>query len=170
LWKLIVLTAGGFALLVLHDMAQIRQQRILKLLGAGGYLLIAAVYGAILSSSCSLRERVIFPIAAALFAVLLVYSVLLEIPIRHRGSSTGSAYTRGTYRLSRHPGFIWMVLMNTALLFWCPQEKIVLGFLTLCNLLLITVEDRIIFPRLFTDYSTYRQEVPFFFRILPKKR
>ncbi len=170
MWKLIFLTAAGFALLVMHDISQIRQRSVLKLLGMGGYLIIAAVYGEIVRSYCGSSERVIFPAAAVFFAVLLIYSVLLEIPLRHRGSSPGTAYTRGTYRLSRHPGFLWMVLMNTALLIWCTQAAVVLGMLTLCNLLLITAEDRLFFPKLFTDYSSYRREVPFFFRIFRRKQ
>ncbi len=117
-------------------------------------------------------------ILAGVSFLMLVWSVVLEIPILLRGAvearenqATDPApaaaaqrrvINRGTYGLSRHPGLLWyfMLVLFVVLLF---RHPVVLGlgvYLFLLDLVVVLVEDALIFPKLFVDYDRYKREVP----------
>jgi len=87
------------------------------------------------------------------------------------GTGDGRAYTRGTYGFSRHPGFIWYTGINllAALYFMKPDITLLGASLVVCNLVLITVEDMVMFPRMFDDYDQYREKTPFILALRMKK-
>lgn len=103
---------------------------------------------------------IIFPLVIG-FALLLIYSVLVEIALFAPGD--GKLYRGGTYQISRHPGFIWYTMINVLLsiYYWNYRITLVLAGFTLCNLILITVEDCIFFPKMFEEYGEYREQTPF---------
>jgi protein-S-isoprenylcysteine O-methyltransferase Ste14 len=41
--------------------------------------------------------------------------------------------------------------------------------LVICNLVLITVEDAVLFPRMFDDYDRYREQTPFILALRMRK-
>jgi len=97
-----------------------------------------------------------------LFTALLAYSVLIEIP--RSANAHGTLYRSGTYSFSRHPGFIWYTVVNIliAVYFWDIGIALVCAGFIVCNLVLIAIEDSVLFPRMFADYGEYRKETPFF--------
>lgn len=66
-------------------------------------------------------------------------------------------------RFSRHPGFIWYSIVNAlvSIYYWNYGITILLIGLTLCNFILVVVEDRILFPKMFAEYGEYRKRTPF---------
>jgi protein-S-isoprenylcysteine O-methyltransferase Ste14 len=91
--------------------------------------------------------------------VLTLYSVLLEIPLH----GNGTLYTKGTYSLCRHPGFLWYSFFTllTATYFWyAPLAWVCLGFIC-CNFALITLEDVVLFPKMFPQYKDYKKTTRF---------
>lgn len=101
----------------------------------------------------------IFGMGASL--LLLIYSVLVEIPLK--GHADGTLYTKGTYAFCRHPGFWWYTIFTLCVIvyFWyAPIVLVGFGFIA-CNFLLIVFEDVILFPRLFPQYGEYKKTTPF---------
>ena len=103
--------------------------------------------------------------ALSILAALLIYSVFIEIPLA--SDRPGQLFQGGTYRISRHPGFLWYTGINilVALYFMDAGIAALCAGLTACNLLLITIEDLILFPKMFEEYETYKKHTPFLFSI-----
>jgi protein-S-isoprenylcysteine O-methyltransferase Ste14 len=70
---------------------------------------------------------------------------------------------KGTYGFSRHPGFLWFTALQCAL--WAVHRDggslALSAWMILLDFLLVCLEDRILFPRIFVDYDEYRKKVPF---------
>ena len=137
--------------------------------GLAGYSLFVAVHILMFSIyppvGGSPGLRIPLWILAFLAVAGLAWSVLLEIPLRHRPSSPEdrSVYDRGTYALVRHPGFLWYTLAHLALmpLYTDPAARIVALILIAGDFSLVLWEDLRAFPRMFTDWDAYRARVPF---------
>lgn len=184
--NLILVSTIGYSILLLHDVSQLGTSRMLPRLTLVSYPLIIYPYIYIPLT----YEIAVAPLSAAhisliagimIFFALLLYSVLLEIPLRTRkqvgnpkskdsadtlrsAQSTGrTTYDRGTYRLCRHPGFIWFTIVNILYGILYLQRGVTqsMAVLTICNLILIILEDTLIFPRIFSDYDSYRDRIPF---------
>ena len=180
--NLILVSTIGYSLLLLHDVSQIGKSGLLPRLTLVSYPLIIYPYIYIPLT----YDIAVAPLSAAhisliigimIFFALLLYSVLLEIPLRTRkhsddpfssvSSDTLSSvpskvritYDRGTYSLCRHPGFIWFTIVNIlyGLLYLQRGVTLSMTVLTICNLILIILEDTLIFPRIFSDYYKYRE-------------
>ena len=99
-----------------------------------------------------------------LFTVLLVWALFFSFPpkeayvedIRER-----KVYTGGMYALCRHPGILWFCFLYACLIPAAGFPPMTAALYSLLNILLGWVEDRWIFPRLFTDYKDYQQSTPF---------
>lgn len=110
-------------------------------------------------------------IAAIISAALLVWSVFLEIHIikkkRHLGPF--DVITEGTYGVCRHPGFWWFALFVLALgiIRNFYAYFITIFIMIVLDLLLIFIQDRYIFPKVFSGYDDYKKSVPF---LIPGKR
>ncbi len=177
LGKLIFLSITGYLLLLIHDFSQMKKNTIVTLITYAGYPIIVIPYILIFSiylpnSAIPCWLTVLLTLLALALFLLLIYSVLLEIPIKIKkgkiadGGKNRVVYKLGTYSFSRHPGFIWMTLFNASIYCLFLQREILLLalVLTLCNLALIIVEDVYIFPAVFSDYNQYKKEVPFLFK------
>jgi len=168
--------AIGFIFLVLSDVAQIGRRRYLS------RACIIFGYGAIVSSFCSLFlahrvsmhpafSRMLFTLTAGAGTVLLLYSTVLEIPLiawlnRNRDTEPSperKALTSGTYGLVRHPGFLWMLFasISFALLYESSVVTVAVAAVNILNFILVCVEDIFLFPRIFSNYDEYRQQVSF---------
>lgn len=104
--------------------------------------------------------------ALAIFGLfLLVYSVFIEIPLtlRHHTGPGPALVQSGTYALCRHPGVLWLVLLLVGVLLIVKRT----GFVPLMVLwiildtVVVTVQDRIVFPRQFPGYDQYQRRTPF---------
>ncbi|MDD3822457.1 MAG: hypothetical protein PHN93_01725 [Sphaerochaetaceae bacterium] len=164
--KLFMLGAAGYVISGLYDVAILRGKTLLQRLALPGFFITAIPYpflfiGHVTPLPPMLSWMILLCIS--MLAALLIYSVFIEIPLS--GSANGALFRGGTYRLSRHPGFLWYTGINllVSLYFWEIPILLLCTGLTLCNLLLITVEDLFLFPKIFPDYKEYRKETPFLF-------
>jgi len=180
LGNLILLTVAGYSLLSIHDASQIRPFPVLKGITYSGYAVIALPYLFIAMQHdrdqylrSPLPLLIILAVLLLALLVLLVYSVFIEIPLMTRQNGhqeSAPLYRRGTYAISRHPGFLWLTAIHVmlGLLFREKSVVILLAFMTFCNLALIIFEDLVVFPKIFPQYAEYRKEVAFFIQ-LPRK-
>ena len=171
--------ATGFISVLFYDLAQMRGKR-----GAAAAFSIIG-YGCILASIVFLISNVrpantpftlllLKILVAAAFLVLLIYSVLFEIPrLLHRSRSSKRAgrqvVAEGFYGVVRHPGFLWFALLwvSIALIYLNPMVTAVAIGLVVLDLLLVIVEDTLVFPRIFAGYDQYKRRVPF---LIPRLR
>jgi protein-S-isoprenylcysteine O-methyltransferase Ste14 len=110
-------------------------------------------------------------IGLLVFAVLLIYSLFIEIPLRATyidGGVDAPLVTTGTYALCRHPGVLWFAGLVISMLLINPSNTTLLAGMTWLSVdtLLVLVEDIYFFPRMFPTYSTYQSSTPF---LLPNR-
>ncbi|MBI9094300.1 MAG: hypothetical protein JEY71_05405 [Sphaerochaeta sp.] len=162
--KLFLLGATGYLLAGLYDVAILRNKPLLRKFLYVGFFITAVPYPVIFftwdSPLPGFAAWIIVPLLIA-FALLLIYSVMIETSLF--SDSTGKLYQGGTYRISRHPGFLWYTMINGLVMiyYWNYRSTMLFVGLTLCNLILIAVEDRIFFPKMFAEYEEYRKHTPF---------
>jgi protein-S-isoprenylcysteine O-methyltransferase Ste14 len=105
---------------------------------------------------------------------LMLYSTLIEIPLASLQSSISSkdVYTNGTYALCRHPGFLWMLIYLTGfVLVYNLTSAIGLAIYWLAlELVVIYIQDRVIFPHRFPSYDSYQLATPFIIPTLSSLR
>lgn len=163
--KLFFLGAIGYLLAGLYDLAIVYEKPVLKRIFYLGFFITPIPYPILFfthESPLSLFAIWTIFILIGIFAILLVYSVLLEIPLK--AEKTGKLYRGGTYSISRHPGFIWFTIINLLIgvYFWDFQITLLCIGFTACNLILILLEDVMIFPKMFPEYGDYKKETRFF--------
>lgn len=176
------LAAGiGFISLGIYDIAQIRGWRRI------GTLASIIGYGTIVSSIIFYIIHAPSPpgpvvigavglIIATAGLIGLVYTVIFEVKRKPQDGPTDEprrVYRLGSYGVVRHPGFWWYLLMCVALggVYRATNMVVFLSLTVGMNFVLILLEDRYLFPRIFTDYGQYRRQVPFLIpREMPKKR
>jgi protein-S-isoprenylcysteine O-methyltransferase Ste14 len=96
---------------------------------------------------------------------LLIYSLFIEIPFKQTYTMSGVGdrlVKTGTYALTRHPGVLWLGLFLLALLAVSRSRLLLIAapLWFALDLLLVWVQDRFYFPRMFPGYSQYRRETP----------
>ena len=104
-------------------------------------------------------------ILLAISLVLLVYSLFLNLPFTKTYVATGIGdrlITSGLYALVRHPGLPSFILVLVALVLVSRSEMMLQAAPIFAGLdvVLVLVQDRFIFTRMFDDYSSYRQTTP----------
>ena len=108
--------------------------------------------------------KVMFLISSIL---LLVYLLFFEIPLSPQFKQTEGrrVVNHGSYGIVRHPAFYPFLLVTIALSLLVRNWSFVLiaSYVNLLNFLLITMEDLYLFPKIFTNYSEYKKQVPFLF-------
>ena len=97
---------------------------------------------------------------------LMIYSTLIEIPlalIRSPSTYIRDVYKNGTYALCRHPGFLWMLiyLIGVVLVYNLMSAVELAVYWMALELMVVTIQDRVIFPRQFPSYRTYQLTTPF---------
>ena len=178
---MLYLTVGatGFFSVVLYDIAQIRGR------SGAAWILSSIGYLCILASIVFLMFSVQLPATpfgwlllkgflTSAFLLLLIYSVLIEIPIAIRRRPLGHSDERavvnsGFYGMVRHPGLVWfMLLWGSIIATYQDSQVTVVGIgLVLFDLVLVVLEDLVFFPRIFSDYNEYKKQVPF---LVPRLR
>ncbi len=167
IFKLFILGSVGYFLSYLLDLAILRGKELLKRFLLVGMFLTAAPYAFLFlmfDSPFGGTARTVMFIVFCVLGSLLLFSVFLEVELFSNGEK-GKLYKGGTYRISRHPGFLWYTGINCVIALYFLRLDVltlVIG-LTLDNFLLILVEDRVLFPRMFDGYDDYKKEVPFLY-------
>lgn len=181
----------GFLLLMIADLLWTKGRGSASALRKTGYAIIGCAFGLLVlapdpswpfPAQEGTVERmagwrpgpelaVVFVALAAASGALLVWSVFLEIGIARKklGLRRFDIVTSGTYSLCRHPGFWWLTFLVLALgalkgikVYFTPVFMMV--FL---DLLLVLLQDRYTFPKVFPAYDDYKKSVPF---LIPRKR
>ena len=170
-WGTILLSVLGFGAWVLVDLPPlVRHPHWVR----GVNVVSALVLAGVLVKVTLGRTRWIWPLGVRLLGgillclglVLLVYSVVLEIPWRQRRQAAGAGnglIQEGTYALCRHPGALWMglFLIGWVLAFPGPEVVRLSVVWFLLELLVVWVQDRWTLPRRFVGYAQYRHTTPF---------
>lgn len=172
----ILLSLLGFVAILLVDWQTLRGAGLagwLAPLLAGAALLLAAYWLALQQPDAGLGlpqgAAPLGWVLAVAGGALLIYSVFIEIPLiqRRQARAQGAAMgprlvTTGTYALSRHPGFLWLLLCALGLiLLWNRVNGLaLLAWWLLLDLIVILIQDRVIFPRVFPGYAQYQAVTP----------
>ena len=103
---------------------------------------------------------------------LLVYSLFINLPFRKTYIATGVSdrlITTGLYALVRHPWvhFFNLLLLSLVLVSRSTLLLIAAPIWILLDILLVVVQDKFFFSRMFDGYDDYRRETPM---LLPNRR
>jgi protein-S-isoprenylcysteine O-methyltransferase Ste14 len=162
----------GFGAVLLYDYLQLLQTKrflsvtsiigaVSVLLATGGLFLIEPIRPMPVLISVPISTGVGMSVA------LLIRSVYWEIPhskieASFHDESRRTVIRTGSYRWSRHPGFLWYVALVVFIGLRMNHRTVwtVGGVFVLADLIVVLIEDAVIFPRLFRDYADYKEEVP----------
>ena len=104
--------------------------------------------------------------------ILLIYSLFINLPFRRTYLATGVSdklITTGLYALVRHPGVIWLSLILLSLILVSKSGLLLIAapiFIVL-DIVLVVVQDKFFFGRMFDGYSNYRHQTPM---LLPNRK
>lgn len=103
-----------------------------------------------------------------IFTFLLFYSLFIESSPRKIYLVKGvpeKLVTTGTYALTRHPEFLWYVLVLISLIFVSGSKSllIVTPIWIFGKLVCVIVQDKILFEKMFQEYHRYKQQTPMLF-------
>ncbi len=96
---------------------------------------------------------------------LLIYSLFINLPFRKTYVATGVSdklIRTGLYALVRHPGVHWFILLVLSLILVSKSSLLLIAAPTfiLLDVVLVIVQDKFFFGRMFDGYDSYRQETP----------
>ena len=96
---------------------------------------------------------------------LLIYSLFINLPFRKTYIDTGvgnNLITSGLYALVRHPGVHWFALLVLSLILVSMSSwlLIVAPIFILLDIVLVIIQDKFVFCRMFDGYESYQQETP----------
>jgi len=169
---ILALAGTGYVLLLLFDMAQLYHRRALAVLSSTiGYLCVTSASIFLVLSFRPFPAPVFLQIlllcGAAAGVILMVLSLFVHLPQAEiyagTPASTGRrAAATGLYALARHPFFLSYTLFLASFGFLfrdASYNGLALAMLAM-ELVLVTIEDLVIFPRLFENYAEYQEAVP----------
>jgi protein-S-isoprenylcysteine O-methyltransferase Ste14 len=103
---------------------------------------------------------------------LLIHSLFVSLPFRKTYVDTGvgdKLVKTGLYALVRHPGIMWFPLFMLSLIPISRSSLLLIAaplFIAL-DIVLVVIQDKFIFGRMFHGYDSYRRETPM---LLPNKK
>jgi len=108
----------------------------------------------------------------AISVVSLGYCLFINLPFRKTYITTGAGdklITTGLYALVRHPGvhILTLVLLSLFLISKSVLLLIAAPIWVLLNILLVVIQDKFIFGKMFDEYDDYRQKTPM---LMPNRR
>ena len=164
----IALGVAGFVCFLLFDILSMYGKVIGKylfvLMGTG--LIVFSTIRIIADSSMIAVfsiTRIIGLFLAILFALLLVYSVFIEVGLNtYKKVAEPGLVTNGTYSLVRHPGVVWLFLAYFfASIYFQNNYLLLTAFIwTAVNTVYIIIQERFILIKLFKEYDTYITSTP----------
>lgn len=103
---------------------------------------------------------------------LLTYSLFINLPFHKTYVTTGvgdKLIKTGLYALVRHPGVHWFILVLLSLILVSKSSLLLIAspIWILLDILLVFIQDKFFFGRMFEGYDTYRQETPM---LVPNRR
>jgi protein-S-isoprenylcysteine O-methyltransferase Ste14 len=103
---------------------------------------------------------------------LLIYSLFINLPFRKTYVTTGvgnKLITTGLYALVRHPGVHWFILFVLSLILVSKSSLLLIAapIWIFLDILLVLIEDKFVFTRIFDGYESYRKQTPM---LLPNRK
>ena len=103
---------------------------------------------------------------------LLIYSLFINLPFRKTYITTGvgdKLITTGLYALVRHPWVHYFTLLLLSLVLVSRSSLLLIAspIWILLYILLVVIQDKFLFGRMFDGYDSYRQETPM---LVPNRR
>ena len=97
--------------------------------------------------------------------ILLIYSLFINLPFRKTYIAAGigdKLIKSGLYALVRHPGVHWFTLVLLSLILVSKSSLLLIAapIFILLDIVLVIVQDKFFFGRMFDGYDSYRQETP----------
>ena len=104
--------------------------------------------------------------------LLLIYSLYINLPFRKTYIATGvgdKLVKTGLYALVRHPGVHWFILFMLSLILASRSSLLLIAapVFILLDIVLVIVQDKFFFGRMFAGYDDYRKETPM---LVPNRR
>ena len=173
----IVLGIIGFIVIHLFDLVSLKRvPRAKPIVWASGSGLL--IYSLVMI--CLTPDKLVLPVwltwlgwgLLSLSLPLLIHSLFVGLPFRKTYLATGIGdrlITTGVYALTRHPGVIWFTILMLALIPVSGSRLLLIAapvFIAL-DILLVAIQDRFIFGRMFDGYESYRRRTPM---LLPNRR
>lgn len=165
----ILLGILGFVFMFVFDIFTIRQSVVLKYFFGilGLFLLVFSVLQISFLESNHNINFISLIIGYILFAVsmsLLIYSVFYEVGFKntYQSKTSFNLVTNGTYKLTRHPGVIWLlfVFISIAIMFQNIYMLMAGGVWTLTNCFYVLLQEKFIFTKVFDGYKDYQKNTP----------
>lgn len=173
----VLLGTAGFMLMHLLDFASFKKVSGLKpvLWFVGTGLIVYAVVMVAVTG-----DRLNFPVWSqfagwVLFSVasyFMAYSLYVALPFGNTyvaPGTSGQLITHGLYSLVRHPWLLFFAFTMVGLVF-ATKSMLALEAgtaWTALSVILVYLQDRYVFPRMFPDYTGYRKSTPM---LIPNKR
>lgn len=170
--SILVFGVFAFALFFFHDSVQLvfPQKNYAAFFYAGIaillYTTVFLAYRGFCSSPFITVNICLWLGVSIFFCALLIYTLFFALPFDATYRSTNGErilIADGVYALCRHPGILWFAGMYGALYTALGSRDLAIAFplFSLLNLLYAALQDRLVFPRQFSDYDRYRQNTPF---------
>ena len=133
-----------------------------------------------LTMVCLQSDKLLLPIWAtwlgwvllSISLFLLIYSLFINLPFRSTYITTGvgdKLIKTGMYALVRHPGVYWFTLLLLSLVLVSKSSLLLIAspIWILLDILLVFIQDKFLFGKMFKRYNDYRRETPM---LLPNRR
>jgi protein-S-isoprenylcysteine O-methyltransferase Ste14 len=160
----------GFSILHLCDIVALKRIPVVKplvwILGSG-----LLVYSGIMMWLKS--DRLLLPAWSTWLGWILLiisffffmHSLFISLPFRKTYVAAGvgdELITTGMYALARHPGVFWFVLFMLAMVLASKSILLLVAapIFILLDILLVVIQDKFFFGRMFSGYDRYRKETP----------
>ena len=176
---MIYIAIGAFGFLIIHLFDIVSLKKVPKakpftwILGSG--LLVYA-----LTVTCLQSDKLLLPMWSAwlgwglLFVSLslLVYSLFINLPFRKTYVTAGigdKLITTGLYALVRHPWVHCFTLLLLSLILASRSSLLLIAspIWILLYILLVVIQDKFLFGRMFDSYDSYRHKTPM---LLPNRQ
>jgi protein-S-isoprenylcysteine O-methyltransferase Ste14 len=166
----VVMGAIGFAIIHFCDIVALRNvpwAKPLIWLAGSGLVVYATVAISLSETKLALPDWLViigWPLLITSL-YLLIYSLFINLPFRKTYLATGVGdrlVTSGLYTLVRHPWLHSFSLLMISLLL-ISQSNLLLVAIPLwivLNILLVIIQDRFFFSRMFPGYRDYRRQTP----------
>lgn len=162
----------GFIFFILYDINNISiKTPVLKALFPLGCMCL--IYSTLLVASSTggvffVPDSAKYPFGfLSLFMLfMLLYTLFFALPFQKTYVSTeglNRVYDQGMYALCRHPGVLWLIGFYLAYSVYLGSITMLKAGLVfgLLDVLYVWLQDRLIFPKQFSDYSVYQAGTPF---------
>ena len=173
----IAIGALGFLIIHLFDIVSLKRVPVAKpctwIVGSG-----LLVYSVVMI--CLAPDKLLLPLwltwlgygLLCLSLFLLIYSLFINLPFRKTYIATGvgdKLIKTELYALVRHPGVPWFILVLLSLILVSKSGLLIIAssIWVPLDILLVIVQDKLFFGRMFTGYDNYRQETPM---LVPNRR